>query len=109
MYKFFGIKFTQLVCRPLQLIRRESNVDVFSLFCCLVLYFVEGSFLAGKAAWALRECLTTKSADYCVLVNVWVWLRSLVCLPRLEVDLGSVLESELRQKFKYGALEAFIH
>ena len=30
------------------------------------------SFLAGKAAWALSGCLTTESADYCMLVNDWV-------------------------------------
>ena len=56
-------------------------------------------FISGmKAAWALSECLTTESADYCMLVNKWAWLRSRVCLLRLEVDLGSVLESELGQK-----------
>ena len=32
--------------------------------------------------------LTTKSAVCCTLVNVWVWLRSLVCLLRQEVDFG---------------------
>ena len=39
-------------------------------------HLVGGSFLAGKAAWALSGCLTTESADYCVLVNEWAWLRS---------------------------------
>ena len=34
------------------------------------------SFLAEKAAWALRECLMTESANYCMLVNEWAWLRS---------------------------------
>ena len=67
-----------------------------------------GSFLAEKAAWALSRCMTTKSADYCMLVNEWAWLRSRVCLLRLEVDLGSVLESELGQKWRYGALKACI-
>ena len=33
---------------------------------------------------------------------------SRVCLLRLEVDLGSVLESELGQKWRYGALKACI-
>ena len=33
-------------------------------------HLVGGSFLAGKAAWALSRCLTTESADYCMLVNV---------------------------------------
>ena len=59
-----------------------------------------GSFLAGKAAWTPRVCMTTESADYCMLVNEWAWLRSQVCLLRLEVDLGSVLESELGQKLR---------
>ena len=59
---------------------------------------VGGSFLAGKAAWAQSRCMTTVSADYCMFVNEWVWTRSRVCLLRLEVDLGSVLESELGQK-----------
>ena len=39
----------------------------------LALY--RGSFLAGKAAWALRDCMTTKSADYCMLVNEQAWSR----------------------------------
>ena len=56
---------------------------------------VGGSFLAGKAAWALSGCLTIESADYCMLVNEWAWLRSQFCLLRLEMDLGSLLESEL--------------
>ena len=71
-------------------------------------YPVGDSFLAGKAAWALSGCLTTESADYCVLVNEWAWLRSRVCLLRLEVKLGSVLESELGQNWRYGALSACI-
>ena len=57
-----------------------------------------GSFLAGKASWAPRECLPTESADYCMRVNDWVWLRPRVCLLSLKVHLGSFLESELRQK-----------
>ena len=56
-----------------------------------------GSFLVEKPAWALSGCLTTKSADYCMLVNEW--LRSRVCLLRLEVELGAGLESELGQKW----------
>ena len=32
-------------------------------------YLVGGSFLAGKVAWAMSGCLTTKSADYCMLVS----------------------------------------
>ena len=40
------------------------------------------SLLAGKASWALSGCLPTESADCCMLVNEWVWLRSQVCLQR---------------------------
>ena len=71
-------------------------------------HLVGGSFLAGKAAWAMSGCLPTKCADYCMLVNEWAWLRSRVCLLRLEVDMGSVLESELGKKWRYGALKACI-
>ena len=52
--------------------------------------------------------MQTESADYCMLVNEWVWSRSRVCLLRLEVDLGSVLEPELGQKWRYGTLKACI-
>ena len=34
-----------------------------------------------------------------MLVNEWAWLRLQVWLLRLEVELGSVLESELRLKW----------
>ena len=44
-----------------------------------------GSFQARKASWAPSGCLLTKSADYCMLVNEWVWLRSQVCLLSLKV------------------------
>ena len=63
---------------------------------------VGGSFLADKGACALSGCMTIKSADYCMLVNEWAWSRSRVCLLRVEVDLGAVLESELVQKWRYG-------
>jgi len=33
--------------------------------------------------------MTNESADYCMLVIEWVWLRSRVCLLMLEVKLGS--------------------
>ena len=56
-------------------------------------HHVGGSFLAGKVAWALTRCMTAKSADYCMLVNEWAWSRSRVCMSRLKVDLGSILES----------------
>ena len=38
-------------------------------------HLVRGSFLAGKAVWALSGCLTIESADYCMLVNEWAGLR----------------------------------
>ena len=40
----------------------------------------------------------------CWLLHEWAWSRSWVCLLKLEVDMGSVLESELVQKQRYGAL-----
>ena len=42
--------------------------------------------MARKAAWALSECMTTESADYCMLSTEWEWLRSQVSLIMLEVD-----------------------
>ena len=61
-------------------------------------HLLGGSFLAGKASRAPSGCLPTESADYCMLLNEWAWLRSQVCLLGLKVHLGSFLESELRQK-----------
>ena len=58
---------------------------------------IRGSFRAGKASWALTGCLPSEDADYCMLYE-WVWGKSQVCLLSLKVHLGSVLESELRQK-----------
>ena len=56
-------------------------------------------FVSGReAACTLSGCLTTQSAEYCMLVNEWAWLRSQLCLLRLEVEFGTVLESELGQK-----------
>ena len=63
-------------------------------------------FLAGKVAWAQSGCMTTESADHCMLVNEWAWLGTPVGLLRLEVNLSSVLGSELGQKWRYGALKA---
>ena len=50
-----------------------------------------GSFLAGKAVWAMSGWLPTDSADYCILINEWAWPRSCVCLLRLKVHLGAGL------------------
>ena len=52
--------------------------------------------------------MTTKSAEYYMLVNEWAWSRSQVRLLRLKVDLGPVLESEFGQKWRYRALKACI-
>ena len=71
-------------------------------------HLVEGSFLGGKVALAMTRCMTSESAGYCMLVNEWAWSRSRVYLLTLVVDLGSVLESELGQKWRYCALKAFI-
>lgn len=57
------------------------------------------SFLVGKVAWAMTECLATESADYCMLTSERAWLSSRVCLIWLEVDFGSVLELEFGQKW----------
>ena len=69
-----------------------------------------GPFLAEMASWALTGCLPieSRSADYYMLVNEWAWLTSQVCLLRLEVVLASALESEVEQKWRYGALKACI-
>ena len=40
-----------------------------------------------KAAWALSECMGTDSAEYCKLINEWMWSKSgISCLA--EVDLS---------------------
>ena len=44
--------------------------------------------------------MATNSADYYVLINEWAWSKSRDCLSRLEVDMDSVLESELGQKWR---------
>ena len=51
-------------------------------------------FISGrKAAWALSRCLTTKSADYCMLVKEWAWLRS-----QALIKVGSGVECGSRNK-----------
>ena len=75
-------------------------------------HLVGGWFLASKAAWALSGCMTNKSANYCMLVK-WVGMvKSRVCLLRLQVDLSSVLESELGNKIflcPYGNTALTVH
>ena len=44
--------------------------------------------------------MATNSADYCMLFNEWASSK----LIRLEVDIGSVLESEFGLKWSYGPL-----
>ena len=61
------------------------------------------SFSSREGGLGSERVLPTENADYCMLINEWTLLRSRVCLVRLEVDLGSVLESELGQKWRYGA------
>ena len=41
-------------------------------------HIVGGSFPAGKAASVLSGCLSTENADYCMLVNEWVKVTSLL-------------------------------
>ena len=71
-------------------------------------HLAEGWFLARKAAWVLRGCMATDSADHYMLCNEWVWSKSQYCLLRPEVDMGAVLESELGQKLRQGALKACV-
>ena len=71
-------------------------------------HLAEGWFLTRKAAWALCRCMANDSAHYYMLVNEWVWSKSPDCLLRPEVDMGAVLESELGQKWRYGALKACV-
>ena len=44
--------------------------------------------------------MTNGGADYCILVNEWPWSKSRDCLLKPEVDMGSVLESELGHKWR---------
>ena len=48
-------------------------------------YQLGGSFLSGKASLALSGCLPSEDADYCMLINEWVWLRSQCLLIKSEV------------------------
>ena len=83
--EFFSLEITFSLNMPLT---HRISISVNS-------HLSGGSFLAGKASWALSGCLPIESADHCMLVNEGAWLRSRVCLLKLEVELGSVLESEL--------------
>ena len=46
----------------------------------------------------LSRCMTNMSADHCMLIHEWEWLRSSLLVQILKVDLGSVLESKLGLK-----------
>ena len=71
-------------------------------------HLVGGSLLAGKAAWTLSRCLTTRVLTVaCSLMSVGM-VKVTSLLIKAGVDLGSVLESELGQKWKYGVLKACI-
>ena len=45
--------------------------------------------------------MTTESADHCMLVNEWAWLRP------LKWTWIEFFESEFGQKWRYGVLKAF--
>ena len=59
-----------------------------------------------KAAWATPNYYD--SGDYCMRINEWARSRSQVCVLRLEEDIGPVLESDLGEKWRYGALKACV-
>ena len=61
-----------------------------------------------KSVESAEQCRSSWGCTPNLLVNEWAWSRSRVCLLRLEVDLGSVLESELGQEWRYGASKACI-
>ena len=48
--------------------------------------------------------MTTNSADYVMLFNERALSKSRVCLLRLVIDIGSVLESEFGPKWRYAVL-----
>ena len=56
-------------------------------------HLVGSSFPAVKAVWALSRCLTTESADYCMLVNHEV---GMVKVMSLLVKAGSGLGFSFR-------------
>ena len=54
--------------------------------------------VSGKEGCLVSEVVYgTNSADCCMLTIEWVWSKSRVCL----LMMGSVLESELIQKWRY--------
>ena len=71
-----------------------SHFDYMDRLRKYYLDLVEGWFLARKDACALSRCMTIDSVDYCVLVNEWAQSKPQVCLLQLELNMGSVLESE---------------
>ena len=75
--------------------RGTSHPDCMDRLTKHYSHFVGGWLLPRKAAWVLSGCMTTKRADYYMLVIESVWLRSWVCLLMLDVDLSSILETEM--------------
>ena len=71
-----------------------SHFDYMDRLRKYYLDLVEGWFLVRKDAYTLSRCMTIDSVDYCVLVNEWAWSKPQVCLLQLELNMGSVLESE---------------
>ena len=69
-------------------------------------HFVGGSFLPGKVASALSRCLTTRVLT--IACSEWAWLRSQVCMLRLKVDLGSILESRAWTEMEIWCVKVFV-
>ena len=54
--------------------------------------------MAEKASWALSGCFPTESADHCMLVNEWAWLRSRV---KPETAPGFIIEVRAQTEEKF--------
>ena len=65
-----------------------------------------GWFLVRKTTWALSGCMTTESADYCVLVNEWwTWLQSRLCWSGLGFSFGVRAWTEMEIRCIKGMLK----
>ena len=64
---------TRLGCEKTMVVTRLANSHPGCMDRLRKYYshLVGGSFLARKAAWALSGCMTTESADYCMLIDEW--------------------------------------